>query len=376
MNKNQQLKVEISLKSIVIAILASLFMLTFSSYLFYPLILLFFAFLIYCGTKPVVNYIESLKIPRFISILVVYLFILVVLGFLFFIIIRQTSDQVSLFVQDIDTKILQFVNFVNENLPFLNDFFDLEQIKQADIRELINQIQNTDLFKNVISVFSSQGIRIALNTIEIVFSLFIIVFLSIYMLKPKQPFYIQLFKFMPHRAYSFSIKFMSKVESSLGAWTLGLLFLMLVIGIITYLVIFLPGLLYPDSFPLYKYALLVAIIAGLLEAVPNIGPTITLLITLFLGISTGVTLLGLVYIFVSFVLIQQLEGVFLVPFVMKKAVNLHPIISILGIVVGFSIAGPLGAFLSVPVIAVLQILFVEYFNAINQDSKSNNESNN
>jgi predicted PurR-regulated permease PerM len=116
---------------------------------------------------------------------------------------------------------------------------------------------------------------------------------------------------------------------------------------------------FDTTYTLGKYALLIALIAGLLEAVPNIGPTITLIITLIIAIASGGSIPILIYIIIMFMLLQQIEALFLVPIVMKKAVNLHPIVSILGVLGGFSVAGVLGALLSMPVLSVFQIVFVE-----------------
>jgi predicted PurR-regulated permease PerM len=85
-----------------------------------------------------------------------------------------------------------------------------------------------------------------------------------------------------------------------------------------------------------KYALLISLIAGLLEAVPILGPIITLIIAF---------------------LIIFLENHFLVPLVMRKALALNPLLIILGILIGAKIGGILGIIIIIPILgSVIEIL--------------------
>jgi predicted PurR-regulated permease PerM len=106
------------------------------------------------------------------------------------------------------------------------------------------------------------------------------------------------------------------------------------------------------------YALLMGIIAGLLELIPNIGPTLAAIPAVLLSLMLGSTYLpiesNLVFALIVvalYVLIQTLENQFLVPYVMGDAVDLPPLIVLIGTVGGAMAFGILGALLATPVIA-------------------------
>ena len=138
---------------------------------------------------------------------------------------------------------------------------------------------------------------------------------------------------------------LKEVESRLGAWVNGQIFLMILIGVSVYI-----GLTVLHV----EFALPLAIIAGVLEIVPMIGPIVSavpailvaLTISPFLALSVGAL----------YFIVQQVENNIFVPLVLKKSVGLSPIVTIFALMVGARLAGVVGAILAVPVVLVLQSL--------------------
>lgn len=362
------MKIEISLKTMFFffAFLLLYFVLIELLSVF---VVVFIAFILYAGLKPVIDKISYKYMSRGISVFLVYSFIFLFFSILFFVIFRETANQIVLFFTSIDQKIIQFIKFIEQNFPILSSIININQI-QEDLPVFLKELSNNEFIKQIFSNLGSQSFRFISNSVEILFTLLIIVFLSVYMVKSKESFYLKFLDLLPNKISSVSKNLMLKIEQNLGSWVAGMLFLMFVIGIGTYAIIILPSIFDPVGFPLYKYALLIAIIAGILEALPNLGPTLTLIIMSFIGISVGVTPIGLIYIIISFILLQQFEGLFLVPLVMKKSVDLHPILSIIGVLAGFSVAGPIGALLSMPILSIVQILVIEYLSFLRDLEKT------
>jgi predicted PurR-regulated permease PerM len=106
-----------------------------------------------------------------------------------------------------------------------------------------------------------------------------------------------------------------------------------------------------------KYALPLAVLAGLLEVVPNIGPTIAALPAFLIGISisnyTGVAALAVAF------LVQQLENNLIVPVIMRHAVGLNPIITLIVLVIGGKIGGVLGLLLAIPAFLFVESILLE-----------------
>ena len=105
-----------------------------------------------------------------------------------------------------------------------------------------------------------------------------------------------------------------------------------------------------------------AIIAGVLECVPTVGPIIAAIPSMIVA-STSSLFLALLVAGLH-TLIQQLENNFLVPLVMKKAVGINPLVTIMALLVGGKMLGLIGAFLAVPIVGVIMIVGEEIMRAV------------
>jgi predicted PurR-regulated permease PerM len=137
----------------------------------------------------------------------------------------------------------------------------------------------------------------------------------------------------------------NQIEAKIGAFIRGLALLSFVIGALSaigYAAIGLP------------YALTVGIIAGILEAVPYVGPLITLVLAAMVGLSVSQTM-ALETVGIA-LLVQFLENTIIVPRVMDKAVGVRPVVTLLALAIFGDLFGLLGVLLAVPLAAVFQVL--------------------
>ncbi|MBU1499435.1 AI-2E family transporter, partial [Patescibacteria group bacterium] len=102
-----------------------------------------------------------------------------------------------------------------------------------------------------------------------------------------------------------------------------------------------------------------AFLAGLLEVIPTIGPTLSALPAILVawGVSPTLALATLAL----YVLIQQLENNLIVPKIMSQEVGLSPLVVILALIAGFRIAGIAGAVLSVPAVLLIEIIINDLY---------------
>ncbi len=109
-------------------------------------------------------------------------------------------------------------------------------------------------------------------------------------------------------------------------------------------------------------ALLLGILAGLLEVLPNIGPVLAAIPAILLALLQGSSVLSVsnlvfaVVVIVFYSVVQQLENNIIVPRLIGQAVDLPPILVMAGVIVGASVGGILGAFMAAPIIATGRIL--------------------
>ena len=145
-------------------------------------------------------------------------------------------------------------------------------------------------------------------------------------------------------------EFIDLLESELGGWVRGEVILMLTIATLTYVGLLLFGI---------PYALPLAILAGFLEILPNIGPIIAAAPAVFLAYITFGPVMALVVAVFS-IIVQQLENNVIVPKVMKDNANVNPLMSILVIVIGLQLAGIFGALLAVPGYIVFRAFYTSF----------------
>jgi predicted PurR-regulated permease PerM len=147
-----------------------------------------------------------------------------------------------------------------------------------------------------------------------------------------------------------------QVEMKLGAWIRGQLLLMVIIGslaTIAYGAMALP------------FWLILGVIAGLTEAIPNVGPALGAVPAVLVALTKGWQWALAVIIFVT--ILQLLENAVLVPRVMKNAVGLTPLTVILAILAGSEFRGVAGALLAVPIAGALSVILGDLLREQSED---------
>lgn len=154
--------------------------------------------------------------------------------------------------------------------------------------------------------------------------------------------------FLPPDRHEQASRVTHRIFVRLGGWVSGQILLCVIIGVVSWVGLTLIGV---------PYAVVLALIAGIMEAVPNVGPLIAAVpavIVAALYSPWQALLVAILYL-----LIQQLENYVIVPRVMSKAVELHPLAVLLALMVGGELMGVLGAVLAVPVTAAVSVIVDE-----------------
>ena len=142
---------------------------------------------------------------------------------------------------------------------------------------------------------------------------------------------------------------LSIVERVVGRWIRAQLLLGLVVGLATFVGLLLLGVLIDPRFT--QFAVLLAVIAGILELLPIIGPIISMIPTLLVALTTDDPVIASIAVVALYLVVQQVEGAVLVPKIQGSAVQLHPSLIIFVLIIGGAIAGLLGAILAIPITA-------------------------
>jgi predicted PurR-regulated permease PerM len=212
---------------------------------------------------------------------------------------------------------------------------DLDQLK-ARAASAIEQ-GGTDVLKNLVGTLAEVGGMI----LDIVLALVI----SLYLLVDGPRFSKRSLALIPaqHRAKALFVQ--DNVSRVLGGYLRAQLTLALIVGVLAGVGTALLGL---------PYAVVLGVLAGLLELVPMFGPILSVvpavLVALFMPFPT------VVWVVVLFLVIQQVENNVLAPRISGHAVGLHPLGAMFALLAGFQLAGLLGGLFAVPLAGVLWVL--------------------
>lgn len=316
-------RIEISYKTIIFTVLflISLWLLVQIREIIFLLILSVIAA---SGLRSVVNRLEGMKMPRVVAILIVYL-ILMSLIFL------TLSSIIPLLIKQTNRLIQQLLYFFS--FSFLAPYIDTSAARVTD----------------QLASLSGNLYRATVGAISIIVNFFTFFVFTFYLLLERRHMRVFIRNFLGEEMKDRIVKVMLLIEDRLGAWVRGEVSLALIIGTLSFI-----GL----TLLRVEFALPLAIIAGVLEVVPILGPIIAAIPAVI--VASLVSPLLAVFVAVLYFLIQQLENHLIVPQVMKRAVGVPPMVSIVAILIGAKLSGVTGALLAIPLFVCAQIILQEF----------------
>jgi len=221
-----------------------------------------------------------------------------------------------------------------------------DQLNQSDagqkVLEQLSGKSSQKLSSSVKKFFSS--------TFGVLGDLYVILFLGIFFTAGPKVYKNGIISLIPPKGKEEGSSVMDELAHNLKSWLKGKIFSMAVVAILTAIGLSIIGI--PMVFAL-------AIIAGILNFIPNFGPIIAMIPAVLIGLSqgmnTGLIVAGL-YIF-----IQVLESNFITPTVQKKLVSIPPAMIIIGQLIVGSLTGYLGIILATPVVLIIMVLVKELY---------------
>lgn len=290
------------------------------------LVLLFISFLFVTAVNPFVNKLETFRLPRPLSIAIVYLITLGLLTLGISIILPPFRAQVELLIDQI-------------NLPpaIIQQFY---QYNLTNIPVLITQWGSLSKVFNLVTWTSSSMV-------------FFISFLmiSFYLLMDRPRLHYYLTKILGNNLTEDKAEhFVNVLEKEIGGWIRGQVTVMTLFGLLIFIGLTLMQI---------PYALPLAFLAIVCELIPNIGGLISAIpaiIYSWFNLSPAMAIAIAAFYFLS----QQFEHSVIIPSVMKRVIDLKPIITILVIMVGFELRGVGGALLAIPIYLTLKVFFTEW----------------
>ena len=315
----------------------------FFSTLFFPIMISGF---LYFLLNPFIGFLQKLKLPRILAILVVYMIILGVIALIVGNLIPMISKQFMAFANDVPF-------YYNQTMKFIDQLSDTEQFKwvmtqeYVSISNIVTQLNDyistlPNRLTNSISGIFSTVTNIAVTIVTVPFLLF-------YMFKDGDRFPVMVGKFFPSTYRREALKTLEDTGETLAAYINGQVTVALFVGTLSfigYVIIDLP------------YALVMALIVAVTNIIPYVGPFLGGAPAVVIALFDSPTKAILVVVVIT--IAQQLEGNVLSPLILGKRLDTHPATIIIILLVAGNLAGVLGMILAVPFYAVTKTIILNF----------------
>ncbi|MBC1398908.1 AI-2E family transporter [Listeria fleischmannii] len=334
----------------ILAVVAIVFLLLQMKYIFSPigviistlfLPILVSGFLFYMF-NPLVLFLEKRKVPRLLSVILIFIAFIAIVVLAVVQIGPVLTDQITELAKAIPgywSDFEKWLGGITKNPP-LNDFDIKGELEKANISvpKILNSVLN--------GVTAGIG-AIASFLTSFVMILVTVPFILLYMFKDGHRFMDSVEKFFPKVIRPDAKKIIQEMNKTLSSYISSQALDCLFVGIFTFIGYLIIG---------QPYGLLFALIAGVTNIIPYLGPVIGAAPAVIVALFTSPFQALLVIIVV--VIVQQIDGNVLQPLIMGRSLKIHPLTIIVILLVAGNLAGLLGMVLGVPLYAVVKTVIV------------------
>ncbi len=310
------------------------------------LISLVLAFVIFYLLSPFIEYCERKGLNRGLSIFTIYSLNTVVVVTLFYIFIPLLIDQLALLEQELPELQSGLLNLVSRAEDRLQNIFHFEKpLFRENLRNWM--ISQTSEYTSLIPQWISDSLT----------TLFLTPFLAFFMLRDGSTLKRQMLDFVPNRFFETSLKLIHDMNEQVGNFIRARLAEAVLVGCVTWIGLMIIG---------FPYAALLALFAALTNLIPYIGPVfgaIPAFIIVFVNSDILFDSLSINILAVSIVYLvaHALDAIFIIPIVVAKIVDLHPVTVVLVIIMGAQLLGVLGMIISIPVASLFKLLLSTFY---------------
>lgn len=315
----------------------------------HAIVLLLLAMAVAFLVTPLVNFFDR-YMPRVLATLLVYILVLAALGGLFYGLVFSLIQQVTYFsnhlpgyVQDLPGTYANFIKWlVKQGVP------------QTSINKALVSI--SDQANALVISLADNLVSIVLIITDVIVNVLLVVVLSFYLTVDGKRIRNSLVglaseSFKPH-----VLLFEEALNKVVGNYIRGQLILAAIIGILAGVGTFFLGI--------QQLALIIGALAFLFETIPMVGPTLASIPAILISLLLPDPFPRSYWVAVYFIVIQLIEGNVLGPRIVGHAVGLHPVASILALVIGAQFFGPFGALLATPLVAAAWVVIVSIYNSL------------
>lgn len=300
------------------------------------ILILFVAVIITSGVDGPVDWLQKHKIRRVFGVAIVYLAFFAFIALMIFLAVPPLAHEVKLLASNFP----DYWDQLSANFSALSEKSGFSDSIQAVLNKFGTHLDGwtSNAFSATVGIFGG------------IINFLIIVVISIYFSireKGIKKFFVAI---TPEGQKTYAASLIDRIQAKLGGWLRGQILLSFVIGLLVFI-----GL----SVFKIKYALVLALLAGVLEIVPYIGPIISSVIAVILAFIQSPILA--LFTLILFYVIQELEKYVITPQIMGRMVGLDPVVIIIAALIGAELAGVFGIVISVPIAAGVSVFLRDIF---------------
>lgn len=305
------------------------------------------------------------KIPRIAAVLFIFIPLIIIAVIFFVFILPRMIEEMEVISKSLPQYVDKIYNSISSLLISISDKLNRSIGKSFDIDMAIDAASIKDflfgsdgiftlIYKKIID-FRFQNISSLTTIFSVIFSYFVILpFVTFYLMLDFQNIKSKIIKIIPMRWQTSISEIVKKSNSIINGYVRGMTILALSFFIISYILL---------SVTNTKYAFILALLRGLLNYIPFIGPFAAFVTALLVGIITeNIWWHGALKICIIFGFVQILDSGLMAPKILGKSVKIHPIAVMFSTIIGGVLFGFLGILFSVPFCGIVLLVVQNFFN--------------
>jgi len=291
---------------------------------------------------PLVVKLEENNIKRSTAILLIYLVLGAMFTVLVIFIVPQLINNTRELINVLPGITLEFSDNFNGMVRIISSSKWPEDIKTAIFRELNNGVA---LVENMVLDTLKNTLSGLMKTVSTFFDLILAMVIAYYILKDAEHFKHVSLSLVPRGWRNWLMVTFREINGVLSRFIQGQLLTALIIGILETIALLIVRV---------KYPLILGMIGGIANIIPYFGP--------FIGAIPAVAIaliespVKALWTIIAFIIVQQLDNGFISPKIIEGRLGLHPVTTILAVLVGGEFFGIIGMLISVPIAAIIKII--------------------
>ncbi len=319
----------------------------------HAIVLLLLAMAVAFLVTPLVNVLNK-YLPRLLAALIVYILVLAGLSALCYALVFSLIEQINYF----STHLPGYVQNLPTTYATIQNWLIKQGIPETSINKAISTIEDQ---ANALAVsIATNLVSIVLIVTDVIVNILLVVVLSFYLALDGKRIRNALISIAPKRSMPHVLLFEDALNRVVGNYIRGQLTLAAIIGILAGVGCYFLGL--------SNFALIIGVLAFLFETIPMVGPALASIPAILISLLLPDPVPRTYAIFIYFVIIQMVESNILGPRIVGHAVGLHPVASILALIIGAQLFGPFGALLATPIVAAIWVVIASLYRSLRGES--------